>query len=279
MRKCQGLIDSLVKYIEECVQAEKPDHKVNMPAVLFNRLSLSFSRSCDGEELQYVMLCLCLLQFAVIICTQSCTESSKLCCVSLLAPVMQYGSIRTRPVWRYSELFLLCVSHPGDSANIITNHHKHTRDGPFKNVKKTQTICSQPQILIRYIYWCKAFVHFNGCNSFLFSFYSLWKTVCASCTTWHSSWRPKLLPCSAGYRLWANQSSGQTAMMATAPSAASVPSPNSQYRRWNNERPAGRLLTCLDLVFCQHVVRPILLQLQFVFQWGHHWKCDVNRIF
>uniref|UniRef100_H3BXI4 Plakophilin 1b n=1 Tax=Tetraodon nigroviridis TaxID=99883 RepID=H3BXI4_TETNG len=27
MRKCRGLIDSLVKYIDECVQAEKPDHK------------------------------------------------------------------------------------------------------------------------------------------------------------------------------------------------------------------------------------------------------------
>lgn len=36
MRKCRGLIDSLVRYVEECVQAEKPDHKVNMLAVPFN---------------------------------------------------------------------------------------------------------------------------------------------------------------------------------------------------------------------------------------------------
>lgn len=36
MRKCQGLIDSLVRYVEECVQAEKPDHKVNMLAVPFD---------------------------------------------------------------------------------------------------------------------------------------------------------------------------------------------------------------------------------------------------
>lgn len=49
-------------------------------ACLLIILSLSFSLSGEGEELQYVMLGLWLSLFAENICTLSCTESSKLLC-------------------------------------------------------------------------------------------------------------------------------------------------------------------------------------------------------
>ena len=33
MRKCQGLINSLVRYVKKCVEAGKPDDKVNTKGV------------------------------------------------------------------------------------------------------------------------------------------------------------------------------------------------------------------------------------------------------
>lgn len=64
---------------------------------------------------------------------------------------------------------------------------------------------------------------------------SLSKTVCASCTTWRSSWRPRLRLCSAGSQLWPRLSTGGTARTTPAPSAASVRRANRQNTRWDEE--------------------------------------------
>lgn len=53
MRKCQGLIDSLVRYVSGCVEAEEPDDKVNKRGQKYIYIYISV----------YVSVCVCFFDF------------------------------------------------------------------------------------------------------------------------------------------------------------------------------------------------------------------------
>lgn len=55
MRKCQGLIDSLVKYVADRVEAEEPDDKVNKKGQQKKTKNIFIS--------VYMSVCVCLFRF------------------------------------------------------------------------------------------------------------------------------------------------------------------------------------------------------------------------
>lgn len=80
--------------------------------------------------------------------------------------------------------------------------------------------------------WFRETNLFSSCSYFCSCWDSLWKTVCASWTTWRSSWRLRLRPCSPGSQLWPSPSAGARARVIPAPSAASVHRADRWCRRW-----------------------------------------------